>query len=226
MNEPQPDRSPPGDADHRTCVWLIEDNALYLQAISSLIERQDDLCCPVAAGSCEEALAEIGAGRVPDIVLMDIGLPGIDGIAGARAFREQSPASRVIMLTVHEERDTVFQALKAGASGYLLKSSPAERLVESIREVRAGGAPLNAHIARKILDEFGQDKQAAADYGLTARESEILELMVGGLTLRQLAEQLCISVHTIDTHSRNIYAKLQVRSRSSAVAKALKERLI
>jgi len=213
-------------AADRTTVWLVEDNALYLATIRELINEQDDLSCPVAATSCEEALAALDLGGIPDIVLMDIVLPGIDGIEGARRFRAASPATRVIMLTVQEERDTVFDAIRAGASGYLLKSSPAKRLVESIREVRDGGAPLNAHIARKLLDTFGVDETARGDYGITARETEILQRMVAGLTMRKIADLLFVSPHTVDTHIRNIYAKLQVHSRGSAVAKAIKERLV
>ncbi len=210
----------------RATVWLVEDNALYLATIRELINEQDDLSCPVAATSCEEALQALDLGGIPDMVLMDIVLPGIDGIEGARRFRSASPTTRVIMLTVHEERDTVFEAIQAGASGYLLKSSPAERLIESIREVRDGGAPLNAHIARKLLDTFGVSQVARDKYGITERETQILQHMVDGLTMRRIADRLFVSPHTVDTHIRNIYAKLHVHSRGGAVAKALKERLV
>jgi DNA-binding NarL/FixJ family response regulator len=207
-------------------VWIVEDNSLYLDTTRDLINDQADLCCPFAAQDCERALARVADGEVPDIVLMDIELPGMNGIAGARRLRELAPSARVIMLTVHEERDTVFEAIQAGATGYLLKSSPAERLIEAIREVRDGGAPLNAHIARKILDTLGGAPAGREAYGLTARESEILQLMVDGLTMRKIADALHVSPHTVDTHIRNVYAKLHVHSRGGAVAKALKERLV
>lgn len=218
---------PPAEAaPNRTTVWLVEDNALYLATIRDLINEQPDLSCPVATTTCEESLAALDLSGIPDIVLMDIVLPGIDGIEGARRFRAASPTTRVIMLTVHEERDTVFDAIQAGASGYLLKSSPAERLVESIREVRDGGAPLNAHIARKILDTFGVSQAARTEYGITERETQILQRMVDGMTMRRIADDLFVSPHTVDTHIRNIYAKLHVHSRSGAVAKAIRERLV
>jgi DNA-binding NarL/FixJ family response regulator len=211
-------------------VWMVEDNSPFRQAMAGLINQQSDLTCPIAVGTCEEALALItdpGDDFVPpDIVLLDIGLPGMSGIEGTRYFHDHLPLARVIMLTVHEYRDTVFEALQAGASGYLLKSSRAEQLIESLREVVAGGAPLNSSIARKILERFHTAADRQADYGLTPRESEMLQHMVEGLSTRELAEELGVSAHTVDTHTRNIYAKLHVRSRGKAVAKALKERLI
>ncbi len=207
-------------------VWLVEDNDLYRTTLSTLIGEQAHLQCPVSVASCEEALNRIGDGPVPDVVLMDIGLPGIDGIEGARRIAASSPQTRVIMLTVHEEADTVFHAIASGASGYLLKSSSAAEIVAALDDVLRGSAPINASIARKVLDMFARLTSPHADYGLTHRETEILQLMVDGLTMRAIAERLFVSYHTIDTHIRNIYEKLHVHSRSGAVAKALKEHLI
>lgn len=219
----------PGSSDHRvrpSTVWLVEDNALFRITTAELLDEQPTLRCPRSFATCEELLALLENGEAPDIVLLDIGLPGIDGIEGARRIRELSPTTRVIMLTVHEERDTIFEAIRAGASGYLLKSGTAASIVAALRDVASGGAPLNAHIARKILEDFQAGPHRRAEYGLTPRETEILELMTEGHTLGVLAERLQLSVHTIDTHVRNIYTKLQVRSRSGAVAKALKEGLV
>jgi DNA-binding NarL/FixJ family response regulator len=220
-------RVPPPPA--KTVVWLVEDNELFRRTVAHLIESTGDLACPVAVGSVEEALGALDAHLVPDIVLMDIGLPGLDGIEGVRRIRSLSPASRVLMLTVHEEEDKVFEAICAGASGYLLKPGAAFDIVTAIRQVAAGAAPMNAAIARKVLDQFRRlapREPPAEGYGLTAREREILELLVEGLTMRTIAGRLAVSYHTIDTHLRNIYDKLHVRSRSGAVAKALKERLV
>ncbi len=217
-------------ATRQPVVWLVEDNDLYRTTIESLINLQDDLACPVARDSCEGALEELesalDSGFVPDIVLMDIELPGIDGVEGARQFVERSPATRVIMLTVHDDRESVFRAIVAGASGYLLKSSSADDVVEALRQVDRGASPINAFIARRVLDLFADHVAPQADYGLTPREREILELMVEGLTMQRIADRLFVSYHTVDTHVSNIYAKLHVHSRGSAVAKALKERLI
>ncbi len=207
-------------------IWLVEDNDLYRSTIAALIESEPDLRCPIAAPNFEEALAALEQGKVPDIILMDIELPGINGIEGARRVKAISPTSRVIMLTVHEERENIFEAICAGASGYLLKPSPADEIVAAIRQVGAGAAPINAYIASKMLDIFAQLAPARGDYGLTPRETEVLQRMVDGLTMQRIADKLVVSYHTVDTHIRNIYDKLHVHSRSGAVAKALKERLV
>ena len=210
-------------------VWIVEDNALYRRTLADLVGQTAGLRCEVAAASFEEALSAFDEHLVPDIGLMDIGLPGLSGIEGTRQVRGLSPTSRVIMLTVHDEQEKVFEALCAGASGYLLKPSRAEQIVEAIRDVQKGAAPMNGYIARKVLDLFarlGVSAAPATDYGLTAREKEILQLLVDGLSMKQVAARLDLSYHTIDTHQRNIYDKLHVRSRGSAVAKALKERLL
>jgi DNA-binding NarL/FixJ family response regulator len=212
-----------------TSVWIVEDNALYRRTLADLLNQTPGLRCPIAAGSFEEALSAFDEHLVPDIVLMDIGLPGLSGIEGTRQVRGLSPTSRVIMLTVHDEQEKIFEALCAGASGYLLKPSRAEQIVEAIRDVQKGAAPMNGYIARKVLDLFARLAVSAAptpDYGLTAREKEILQLLVDGLSMKQVAARLDLSYHTIDTHQRNIYDKLHVRSRGSAVAKALRERLL
>ncbi len=225
MTSPTP-RVPP--AAPKT-VWLVEDNELFRRTVASLIESSGDLVCPVSVGSVEEALGALDAHLVPDIVLMDIGLPGLDGIEGVRRIRSLSPASRILMLTVHEEDDKVFEAICAGASGYLLKPSAAFDIVMALRQVAEGAAPMNGAIAKKVLDRFRRlaPREAPAEgYGLTGREREILELLVEGLTMKTIATRLAVSYHTIDTHLRNIYDKLHVRSRSGAVAKALKERLV
>jgi DNA-binding NarL/FixJ family response regulator len=130
------------------------------------------------------------------------------------------------MLTVYDDDENVFRAICSGAAGYLLKSTPAHTLVESIREISNGGAPINPRIARRILEMFSKANAPRGDYNLTKREKDILKLMLDGRTKQSIADELIVSYHTIDTHIKNIYAKLQVHSRSSAVAKALRERLV
>ena len=210
-------------------LWLIEDNELYRDSITSVIEEAPDLRCSLSVGSCEQALGALEQGAPPDIVLMDIGLPGISGIEGTRRIRALAPSSRVIMLTVHEESESIYQAICAGASGYLLKPSGAEAILDAIRQVAQGAAPINGYIARKLLDMFSQlahPEGGQPDYRLTSREREVLRLLVDGLILKQIAARLDVSYHTVDTHVRNIYDKLHVNSRGGAVAKAIKERLV
>ncbi len=215
----------PEEAD----VWVVEDKAIFRTALASLLGKTPGMRCSVAVESCEEALDALELGGAPDIVLMDIGLPGIDGIEGTRRIKAMSPTTRVIMLTVHEESLEIFEAICAGASGYLLKPSSAEDIADAVRDALQGAAPINPFIAGKMLEMFtrlAEPRSAADDYGLTAREREILQLLVEGLTVGEIAERLGISFHTVDSHTRNIYAKLHVHTRTSAVAKTLKERLI
>jgi DNA-binding NarL/FixJ family response regulator len=214
------------ESDPEIVTWLVEDNDVFRRATVSLLERTTGISCPMAVPTVEEALAAMDRLEPPDIVLMDIGLPGMSGIEGARLIAARSPSTRVVMLTVHEEDEKIFQAICAGASGYLLKPTSADGVVAALREVYGGAAPINSHIASRVLEMFSRLAVPRTDYGLSAREKEILELMAEGLTLKQIAARLIVSFHTIDTHTRNIYAKLHVHSRSGAVAKALKERLI
>jgi len=216
-------------ATDATVVWLVEDNRMLRQSLTSVINRERDMSCPVSVGSVEEMLGSIDEGQAPDIVLMDLGLPGLSGIEGIRRLRSLVPAARAVVLTVHEERQNVFDAICAGASGYLLKPSNPDGVIEAIRQVRAGGAPINAYIAQKMLGMFAKiapPSDPEHDYHLTTREREILELLVDGLSMQQIADRLHRSYHTIDNHLRNIYEKLHVHSRASAVAKAVRERLI
>ena len=210
-------------------VWVVEDNDLLRDSIQTVLESAPGVACPIAAASCEEALAALYEEPEPEVVLMDIGLPGISGIEGARQLRSRAPSSRVVMLTVHDDSEHVFQALCAGASGYLLKPSSADQIVAAIRDIERGAAPINGTIARKILELFSRlapSKPRGADYGLTPREQEILHLLVEGLTMRRIADHLGVSYHTVDTHIRHLYDKLHVHSRSKAVAKALQEQLV
>jgi len=210
-------------------VWVLEDNDLLRTELSQLIDSAEGMHCDLAADRCETALAALGEGRIPDIVLMDIGLAGIDGIEGTRRLRAASPSSRVAMLTIHEEDEKVFNAVCAGASGYLLKPSEPEHIIAAIRDLNDGSAPINGFIASRMLEMFSdlgsRFSLPAEDYGLTQREREILKLLVDGMSTDQIAVQLSRSYHTVDSHIRNIYDKLHVHSRSLVIAKAVRERL-
>lgn len=208
-------------------VWLIEDNRLFRQTIASLINTQAGLECTLAAASCEEALEALERGERPDIVLLDIGLPGISGIDGITRILGAAPDCLILMLTSHEDDAEVFQAICAGASGYLLKPSTSDEILQAIRDLVNGGAPINAYIARKVLQEFTRDAASShTKYGLTPREQGILKLLCEGLTLKGIARELDVSPHTVDSHVRHIYDKLHVHSRTGAVALAMRKRLV
>lgn len=206
-------------------VWLIEDNHTFRNTVARALARVEGVECSQHFSNAEDALDALLGGGVPDVVLLDVELPGQNGIEAVRKIKSISPATRVVMLTVFDDHEKVFKAICAGASGYLLKTSPVDRIVESIHEALSGGAPMTPHVASAVLKMFTQFSQPKQDYGLTSREQKILELMTKGLIKKEIADQLGSSYHTVDTHLRNIYTKLHVHSRTGAVAKALKERL-
>ena len=162
----------------------------------------------------------------PSIILLDIGLPGMSGLEGIQKFKQFSPSIQIIIITVHEDTDSIFQAICAGAAGYLLKDSPAEKIIEAIHDVQNGGSPINAQIARKVLTAFAAYNSPSHDYDLTNREREILLQLINGLTKKEIGTKLSLSHHTIDTHIRKIYERLHVNKRSSAVAKALMQKIL
>ncbi len=210
-------------------VWVVEDNPVLRRALTALFEEAPFMRCALAEDCCEPAVAAAEAGDLPDVVLMDLGLPGMGGIEGTRRLKSLVPTADVVILTIHEDSDKVFDAICAGASGYLLKPSSSETILDAVRAVRTGAAVINPAIARKVLSLFArlaEPRSGAEEYGLTPRERQILQLLVDGLTIRQIADRLEVSFHTVDTHIRNIYSKLHVHTRGGAVAKAVKERLI
>jgi len=211
-------------------VWIVEDDDLFRTTVADLVGESDGLRCAHAFTTCEAAIAMLEEGAnedLPDVILMDIGLPGgMSGLEGVGHIKKIIPTTQLIMLTIREEDDVVFEALRAGASGYLLKNAPPDRVVTAIEEAHRGGVPMTGSIARKVLHLFREQSAPGVDYGLTAREVEILQLLVDGLKLRQTAEKLFLSRHTVDSHIRNIYAKLHVHSRARAVVKAVNEGLI
>jgi len=212
--------------DRLVTLWVIEDNDAYRNTMAALVDDMDGMQCTHAFPSCEKALKALEDEFAPEIILMDIGLPGISGIEGLRRIKAISPSTGLIMLTVFDDEKQIFEAVCSGASGYLLKSAQPHEIIEAVRQVLAGGAPMDARIARKVLDMFSRLSVPLGEYGLTVREKEILHLMVDGLTAKGIAERLFLSYRTIDTHVKNIYTKLHVHSRSGAVAKAFKERLL
>src|SRR5262249_979882 len=196
------------------------------EGLAMLINGTEGFRCTGSYRSMEEALQKIGSEQ-PDLVLNDIGLPGMSGIEGIKILKERHPDLPVLMLTIYDDDDRIFEAIGAGASGYLLKKSPPARLLESIKETVEGGAPMSPEVARRVIALFREiSPPERADYNLTAHEARLLKLFVKGHNYKTAAAELGVSVHTISFHLRSIYEKLQVHSKSEAVAKALQNRLI
>jgi DNA-binding NarL/FixJ family response regulator len=218
-------RHPPSaDADVR--VLIIEDVREVREGLAVLINGTGGFTCVGGFRTMEDALANT-AERQPDVILTDIGLPGMNGIDGTRILRERFPQTPILALTVYDDDDNVFDAICAGASGYLLKNTPPVRLLESLREVVNGGAPMSPEIARRVMALFRRFRPPdRAAYHLTPQETELLKLMVEGHHYKTAASEMGISINTVSFHLKNIYEKLQVHSKTEAVAKALREHLI
>lgn len=207
-------------------LWIVEDDERFGAQLCQLINMSGIFYCDRVYRSCEPLLQALKTDIPPDIILMDIGLPGINGIEGVRRIKLITPVVQVIILTVFEDSDSIVDAIEAGAEGYLLKGSSLEAIVNSLENILDGGAPINPQIARKILELFGRMPTPTGDYGLTSREKEVLSWLVEGLTKKQIADRLFVSYNTIGKHVSNIYMKLHVQNRGSAVSKTLRERLI
>lgn len=207
-------------------VWIIEDNASFrestLRGLKIFAPDREDR----GFTRCEEALALIDRGVVPDVVLMDLGLPGMGGIDGIAAVKQRAPAVSIIVLTVFEDDDKILNALRAGASGYMLKSESIARVHESIESVLRGEAPIHPRIAGRVLKLFADLAPAKRDYGLNERERAVLHCMARGLLRKQTAAELKLNPHTVDYTMRNIYRKLHVTGAAAAVALAVKEQLL
>jgi DNA-binding NarL/FixJ family response regulator len=212
-------------ARHPLHICLIEDHQDYRRALQLAILNSSHLRCDLSFSSIEACLAGSGGKRV-DVILLDLGLPGVHGVAGIPKLREAFPEAKILVLTVYDHKPVVLEALAAGAHGYLLKADRIQTILRGIDEVVAGGAPLNSHIARMILTTFNAVRPATPEIDLTDRERETLRLLAKGLIKKEIADQLGVSYHTVDTHVRNIYGKLQVHNLSGAVAKAIQLNLI
>ena len=207
-------------------VVIIEDERDIREGLGMLINYTNGFKCSGKYGSVEEALAGIRR-FTPDIVLSDIGLPGMDGIEGVKRIKQMHPQMTILMLSVYEDNDRIFEALCAGASGYLLKKTPPAKIMESLREAVSGGAPMSPEVARKVITLFRDfSPPEKVDYDLSPHETRLLKLLVEGHSYKTAAARLNVTTNTISFHLKNIYEKLQVHSKSEAVAKALQHRLI
>ena len=206
-------------------LWMIEDNHAFRSTVARLLNQTADIRCTHSFPACEDALNLLQTGAMVDVMLLDVELSGMNGIDGLKKIKAISPVTRVIMLTVFEDHERVFRAICAGASGYLVKASPFDRIVESVHQVMAGGSPMSPRVATSVLEMFTRMAGPKTDFGLTERERDVLELMKEGLTKKEIAGRLELSFHTVDDYLRNIYAKLHVHSQAGAVAKAMKHEL-
>lgn len=203
-------------------VSIVEDDTRIRESLIILIDGADGFRVVSAYDNAEEALDDLVV-KCPDAILMDINLPGMNGIDCVRKAKALLPTTQIIMLTVFEDSAKIFAALEAGASGYLLKRTSPDRLLNAIREVHNGGSPMSSQIARKVVQSFHKTlKPESAGPKLTEREGEIMDLLVEGFLYKEIADKLFISVETVHSHIRHIYEKLQVRSRTQAVVKFLK----
>lgn len=208
-------------------VVIVEDKKFIREGLEMLLESNDEFYCSGAFSDCESMLEIIETLEV-DIIIMDIGLPGISGIEGTRRVKKILPHINIIVLTIHEESEKVFEALISGASGYLIKTTPHEELLLSIKDAYDGGSPMNSHIAKKMVEllrAFDEQKKSD-DALLSERENEVLSGLSEGKNYKQIGEKLFISAHTVRYHIRNIYEKLNVNSQTAAIALAMKKGLI
>ena len=206
-------------------ISIVEDNDQLRATLAKVIARADGFRFATDYASAEDALADLPKVK-PDVVLMDINLPGINGVECVRKLKALLPQTQVMMLTVYEDTENIFNALAAGANGYMLKRTPTKELVEAIREMQRGGSPMTTHIARLVVQSFQKAAAPAPVPGdnlsvLSEREQQVLDLLAQGLIYKEIAEKLSIGYETVHTYIRRIYEKLQVRTRTEAVAKFL-----
>jgi DNA-binding NarL/FixJ family response regulator len=207
-------------------VAIVEDRREIRESLALLIGGTEGFKCIGSYRSMEEALDKLKHHQ-PHLLLSDIGLPGMSGIEGVAILKERYPDLLILMLTVYDDDERIFDAMCAGASGYLLKKTPPARLLDSLREVASGGAPMSPEVARRVVALFREIRPPErADYELTPHETRLLKLLVQGHNYKTAATELGVTVHTVSFHLRSIYEKLQVHSKSEAVAKALQNRLV
>ncbi len=205
-------------------VAIVEDHSPLREDLVRLLASGTEFLSVAACGSVEEALTKIPPAE-PDVILMDIQLPGISGVEGVAALKELLPAAQIMMLTQSDDPDVIFQAIAAGATGYLLKSQSMARLIESLRELHAGGSPISSSIARHVLKAFAEMTQPACESDvLSPREREVLELLARGRRVKEVAAQLDVSARTVDGYLQRIYCKLHVRNKAGAIARFRKLR--
>ena len=204
-----------------TTIAIVEDDRDFRNTLKAFVDEAPGFRCVCACDTAEAALHTIPK-LLPDVVLMDIHLPNMSGVACTRRLKEACPSLRILILTVYEDNERIFGALKAGASGYLLKRAEPDEIIRAINEVKLGGAPMSSHIASRVVESFHESpRPVPKEQKLSRREEEILEELSKGYTTKEIASRFSISAHTVHTHLKNIYEKLHVHSRTEAVLKFL-----
>ncbi|NBV31086.1 MAG: DNA-binding response regulator [Bacteroidetes bacterium] len=202
---------------------IVEDNEVIRTILRDHLDAEPSIQCPVAVESVEDLLTYLEAHPAPDLILMDIQLPGMSGIEGIQILRKNFPDIEIMMLTVYHDSHKIFHSLQAGASGYLLKHTSLEEITEAVRMLADGGAPMSPQIARKVIRHFSdQTPNEKPDSNLTSREQDIVEGLVDGLSYKLIADRFDISIDTVRAHIRNIYKKLHVNSKAEVIAKSLR----
>ena len=203
-------------------VAIVEDIKDIRVPLFDFLSDQEELLCETTTESVEDFLREYNQETPPEVLLLDIGLPGISGLGAIKIIKEKLPNIEIIMLTVHEEHDKIFRALKSGASGYLIKSTPLSEIKEAIIEVTKGGAPMSPPIARKVINYFEEDKKTNKKSILSEKEVIIVNYFVDGLNMKMIAASLNISIDTVKYHCKNIYRKLQINSKGELISKSIR----
>ncbi len=202
-------------------VAIVEDDIGIRRSLEWLLKSSSDFSCVASCKNAEEALRLLPK-AAPEVILMDINLPDRSGIECAAHIKEAMPSTQIVMITVYDDDEKVFNALRAGASGYILKRTPPKKILQAIREVQAGGVPMSSEIARKLLGVFHEPVAVpAAEQNLSRREQEVLELLSQGCANKEIADKLSLSIETVTWHLKHIYSKLHVRSRTQAALKFL-----
>lgn len=202
-------------------VAIVEDDQVIRDGVENYLESREDMFCVMSVDSVEKLLKQIETKGNPEVILMDIGLPGMSGISGMKILNERFPETSIIMFTIHHDAQKIFQSLCAGASGYLIKNTPFSKISEAIRIVAEGGSFMSPQIARQVMDFFHEKQLQPADSILTVREKEIVLGLVDGLSYKMIASQSNISIETVRTHIKNIYKKLHVHCKADVIRKSL-----
>ena len=202
-------------------VAIVEDDIEIRKAFCEYISGQNNFVCKMAHDSVESFLHNLDVENLPDIILMDIGLPGMSGISGIKLIKERHPEINIVMLTVHNDPQKIFQSLCTGASGYLLKSTPFKEITNSLTELYSGGAPMSPQIARKVIEYFQPTDKKEIPSQLTKKENEIVLNLVDGLSYKMIADSQNISIETVRSHIKNIYTKLHVHCKADVIRKSL-----
>jgi len=202
-------------------VGIVEDDNDIREAICSYLNNQQNMSCEIAEESVEKFMRFLYPDKIPDVILMDIGLPGMSGISGIKLIKEKYPDIDILMLTVHNDPHKIFQSLCAGATGYLLKTTPLTEIKKFIEELSLGGAPMSPQIARRVIDYFHESKHAKVESPLTNKEKEIVLDLVDGLSYKMIADKQNVSIDTVRTHIKHVYYKLHVHCKADVIRKSL-----